>query len=68
MCDVIAVAMGIVHNALWVDILNLDGIPCSWAKLCAFNAKDVFLTWILWGRKGSLSKTKQYVRDATHGE
>ena len=53
-CDVIAVSMGIIHNVLWVDILNLDGILCFWAKLGAFKAKDVFRTWILWRRTDSL--------------
>ena len=58
-CDVIAVtvSMGITHNILWIDILNLDGILCFWAKLCAFKVEDVFRTWILWRRMDSLSKT-----------
>ena len=46
-CDIIAVSMGIMHNVLWVGILNLDGILCFWAKLCAFKAKNVFCTQIL---------------------
>ena len=65
---VITVSMGIMHNILWVYVLNLDRIPCFWAKLCAFKVEDAFHTWILWRRKDSSSETKRWVCDATHGE